>query len=53
MPPADSFLRRDQLSEPETYYPLEVAQCEQCGLAQLTHVVSQEVLYRHDYPYES
>ncbi|MEY2601324.1 MAG: hypothetical protein QOJ36_643, partial [Verrucomicrobiota bacterium] len=36
MPPADSFLRRDQLSEPETYYPLEVAQCEQCGLAQLT-----------------
>lgn len=53
MPPADSFLRRDQLSESETYYPLEVAQCEQCGLAQLTHVVSPEVLYRHDYPYES
>jgi SAM-dependent methyltransferase len=52
-PPADSFLRLDQLLEPETHYPLKVAQCEDCGLAQLTYVVSPEVLYRHDYPYES
>ena len=51
--PADSFLRADQLQEPETHYPLKVCQCEDCGLAQLTHVVSPEVLYRHDYPYES
>lgn len=52
-PLADSFLRLEQLLEPETHYPLQVAQCEDCGLAQLTHVVSPEVLYRHDYPYES
>jgi hypothetical protein len=52
-PPADAFLRADQLQEPETHYPLQVAQCGDCGLAQLTHVVSAEILYRHDYPYES
>jgi SAM-dependent methyltransferase len=52
-PPADQFLRPDQMSEPETYYPLRVFSCRDCGLAQLDHVVSPEVLYRHDYPYES
>jgi len=30
-----------------------VALCTDCGLSQLTHVVSPEVLYRHDYPYEA
>lgn len=52
-PPADGFLRVDQLREPETHYPLEVCQCVACGFVQLNHVVSPEVLYRHDYPYES
>lgn len=53
MPPADGFLRKEQLREPETHYPLQVMICHACGLAQLSHVVSPEVLYRHDYPYES
>lgn len=52
-PPADQFRRKDQLKEPETHYPLEVYMCDDCGLAQLGHVVSPEVLYRMDYPYES
>src|SRR5438045_1027171 len=52
-PPADQFRRQDQLLEPDIHYPLQVATCESCGLAQLTHVVSPEVLYRNDYPYES
>jgi SAM-dependent methyltransferase len=52
-PPADQFLRKEQLREPVTYYPLEVLSCRQCGLAQLSHVVSPEILYRQDYPYES
>jgi SAM-dependent methyltransferase len=52
-PPADSFLRREQLAEPETYYPLQVFLCENCGLSQLGYVVSPEVLYRRDYPYEA
>jgi SAM-dependent methyltransferase len=52
-PPADQFRRKDQLGEPETHYPLEVYMCEDCGLAQLGYVVSPEILYRNDYPYES
>ncbi len=52
-PPADQFRRKDQLKEEEIYYPLEVYVCEFCGLVQLGHVVSPEILYRNDYPYES
>ena len=52
-PPADQFRRRDQLREADIYYPLQVLSCEECGLAQLGYVVSPEVLYRNDYPYES
>jgi SAM-dependent methyltransferase len=52
-PPADQFRRKEQMKEQEIYYPLQVSMCDDCGLAQLTHVVSPEILYRNDYPYES
>jgi SAM-dependent methyltransferase len=52
-PPADQFRRPEQMREPETAFPLQVLLCVDCGLAQLSHVVSPEVLYRNDYPYES
>jgi SAM-dependent methyltransferase len=52
-PLADQFRRKDQLLESETYYPLDVYICDSCGLVQLGHVVSPEILYRNDYPYES
>ena len=52
-PPADQFKRKDQLNEPEIFYPLEVFVCDNCGLVQLGYIVSPEVLYRNDYPYES
>ncbi len=52
-PPADRFLRREQLAEPEIHYPLTVNLCQCCGFVQLGQVVSPEVLYRQDYPYES
>lgn len=52
-PPADQFRRKDQMREEEVHYPLEVYVCDQCGLVQLGYIVSPEVLYRNDYPYES
>lgn len=52
-PPADQFLRKEQLHDPEVYYPLEVLICNDCGLSQLSYIVSPEILYRHDYPYEA
>jgi SAM-dependent methyltransferase len=52
-PPADEFRTREEAAAPQVYYPLEVYLCMQCGLAQLGLVVRPEVLYQHDYPYES
>ena len=52
-PPADQFLREEQLKEPETSYPLTVQICKECNLVQLGQVVHHEILYRNDYPYES
>jgi len=52
-PPADQFKRLEQLKEPEVHYPLVTCMCENCGFMQLNHVVSPEILYRNDYPYES
>lgn len=52
-PPADQFRRKNQLRESDVYYPLQVDMCDNCGLAQLNYVVSPEILYRNDYPYES
>ena len=52
-PPADRFLREEQLLEAETHYPLAVLMCEHCGLAQLNYVVAPELLYQQDYPYEA
>jgi len=52
-PPADEFLRRDQLHYPRNVYPLDALLCRNCGLSQLSYVVSPEILYRHDYPYEA
>ncbi len=53
MPPADEFLRKEQLAYPRNYYPLELYLCRSCGQCQLGYVVSPEILYRHDYPYEA
>lgn len=51
-PLANSFLTREQLSRDEPSYPLDVYACEDCGLLQLVHVVSPEILFR-DYIYVS
>ena len=53
MPPADEFRTAGQLREPDTYFPLQVLMCEDCGLAQLGYAVPPEILYQNDYPYES
>ena len=53
MPPADQFLRPEQLADPVVGYPLEVYLCVGCGLSQLGYVVSPQILYQEEYPYES
>jgi hypothetical protein len=46
-PLANSFLSREQLSEPEPQFPLDVVFCDQCGLVQLDYVVPPELMYRN------
>jgi len=52
MPLANSFLSTPAEASGEPRYPLAVASCHGCGLAQLTYVVPAEQLYR-DYIYVS
>lgn len=52
MPLANRFLDERELSVAEPSYPLEVYGCRDCGLLQLIHVVSPEILFR-DYIYVS
>lgn len=52
-PLANSLLREDQLDEPELKVPLHLVTCPKCGMFQLTHVVSPEILYGQHYPYRS
>jgi len=52
-PPADQFLAREQLAQPETYFPLTVVRCDSCHFVQLSYVVPPDVLYQNDYPYEA
>ncbi len=53
LPPADKILKKEDLYNHEIYFPLKVAQCQECGLTQLTYVVNPEILYGETYSYES
>lgn len=52
-PAADSFIREQGLQQSESHYPLEVYLCNDCGISQLGYTVPPDILYQHDYPYES
>jgi SAM-dependent methyltransferase len=45
MPPSNAFLTQAQLSEPERRYPLDLAFCEACRLAQITVSVDPAELF--------
>lgn len=51
-PPANAFLKEDELSRSEYYYPLDVNLCTVCGLVQLADVVDPNILFK-DYVYVS
>ena len=52
MPLANGLLSREDLSRPEPRYPLALAFCSTCYLAQITDIVPPEVLFR-EYAYYS
>lgn len=46
-PPANAFLMKQDLKKKESFFPLQVNFCTDCGNLQLTHVVSPELLFRN------
>ncbi len=52
-PLADNFLTKNQLENSEVYYPLNVCTCKECGFIQLGYIVSPELMFNENYPYES
>lgn len=52
-PPSDSLLTAADLLEPEPNYPLQVQQCEDCGLTQTAYAVNPALMYGEKYLYES
>src|SRR5215470_17487526 len=52
-PLADALRRKEQLSQAEPVFPLNVAFCPQCSLMQLLETVPPEVLFCQEYPYYS
>src|SRR5690349_24820413 len=49
-PPANSYLRKEQLDQPERFFPLAIHFCTHCSLVQLLDVVDPRVLFK-DYHY--
>lgn len=51
-PPANAFIRGEDLDKPEPLFPLELYFCNSCSFIQLGNVVSSELLFRN-YVYTS
>src|SRR5262245_23905524 len=52
-PPSNAYLTREQLREPEKWYPLRVLVCETCWLVQTEDYVGAGDLFTDDYAYFS
>jgi SAM-dependent methyltransferase len=52
-PPSNALLTREQLDEPEIYYPLKVYVCDGCWLAQLPESKKADEIFTDNYPYYS
>ena len=52
-PASNSFLSKEQLNEPETFYPLKVYVCEKCWLVQIDEYKKSDSIFNNDYVYFS
>ncbi|MDH3325830.1 MAG: class I SAM-dependent methyltransferase [Gammaproteobacteria bacterium] len=52
-PPSNAYLTKQQLKEPEVYYPLKVFVCDSCWLVQTEDYACADVLFDKDYAYFS
>jgi hypothetical protein len=52
-PASNSFLSREQLNEPEVFYPLKVYTCHKCFLVQVDEYKNSDDIFNSDYVYFS
>ena len=52
-PPSNAFLTRDQLNEPEIFYPLKLYVCDKCFLVQIDEYKKSDDIFNQDYAYFS
>ena len=52
-PPSNAFLRPEQLSEPEVYYPLKLLVCHECFLVQVDEHKKADEIFGGTYAYFS
>jgi len=52
-PASNSFLTREELNEPETFYPLKVYTCHHCFLVQIDEYKKSDEIFNNKYVYFS
>ena len=52
-PASNSFLTKEELNEPETFYPLKVFICDQCFLVQVDEYKKSDAIFDSNYAYFS
>ncbi|MGQ0619548.1 MAG: methyltransferase domain-containing protein [Panacagrimonas sp.] len=52
-PLSNSFLKEEQLDEPETFYPLKVYTCHECFLVQVDEYRKSDAIFNSEYVYFS
>jgi SAM-dependent methyltransferase len=52
-PPSNSFLTKEQLNEPEVFYPLKLYVCDKCFLVQIDEYKKSDDIFNKEYAYFS
>ena len=52
-PLSNAYLSKEDLNDPEVYFPLKIKVCDQCWLVQTEDYVQTDKLFSHDYAYFS
>jgi 2-polyprenyl-3-methyl-5-hydroxy-6-metoxy-1,4-benzoquinol methylase len=52
-PPSNSFLSKEQLDDPEIFYPLKVYTCHNCFLVQIDEYKKSDTIFTNEYVYFS
>lgn len=52
-PVLQEYLTKEDLTKPETMYPLRLVFCSRCGLSQLDYVIDPKLVFMPAYPYRT